>query len=122
MRAHETTAAEYRSATRDDDDQWRAFRSSIATLRARIHGNGASDLVLAELLEDDLRQSRIAVQAITEFLDETVEVIGRPGSSAANVVDASDPAAALEACEQLESLLPAVRRRLGQVALRLTRR
>lgn len=122
MRAHEIPASDVRSPRRDDDSHWESFHGAIANLRRRIHGNGASDLVLAELLEDDLRQARIALQAVSGFLDDAVEVLGDPAASAARVVDASDPSAALQACEHLESLLPAVRRRLGQVALRLTRR
>ena len=116
------STADTRSSARDADAVWSEFQSAIGVLRARIRGNGASDLVLAELIEDDLRQARIALHEVHEFLDGAIEVLGTPDACAADVIDASNTSAALDACERLESLLPAVRRRLGQVALRLTRR
>jgi len=111
-----------RSQVRDEDARWDTFQAAISVLRARIHGNGASDLVLAELIEDDLRQARIALHEVEDFLDGAVEVLGSRESCPADLVDTADTSAALESCERLESLLPAIRRRLGQVALRLTRR
>jgi len=113
---------EARTAERDNDTLWNEFQSAMSVLRTRIHGNGASDLVLAELIEDDLRQARIALHRIHDFLDDAVAVVGEPEASPADLVDAADTTRALEACEELESLMPAIRRRLGQVALRLVRR
>lgn len=113
---------EARSTARDADVMWTDFHSAISVLRHRIRGNGASDLVLAELVEDDLRQARVALHAIDEFLDDAIEAVGCPSATPADLIDVSDTSAALDACERLENLLPGIRRRLGQVALRLTRR
>lgn len=117
-----TPEAEARSAARDADAVWSDFQSSISVLRHRIRGNGASDLVLAELVEDDLRQARIALHAIEEFLDDAIDAVGCPTATPADLIDVSDTTGAMDACEALENLLPGIRRRLGQVALRLTRR
>jgi hypothetical protein len=124
MHAFEFQAAETnaRSPARDDDARWATFQAAISVLRQRIHGNGASDLVVAELIEDDLRQAQIAIQELASFVDGAVEAMGTADASPADLVDISDTGAALDACEKLESLLPSIRRRLGQVALRLTRR
>ena len=111
-----------RTAERDNDALWSEFQSAMSVLRRRIYGNGASDLVLAELIEDDLRQARIALHRIHDFLDTAVTTLGEPDASPADLVDAADTTRALEACEELESLMPAIRRRMGQVALRLVRR
>lgn len=116
------TSGESRSRVRDQDDLWSDFQRSLGTLRRRIYGNGASDLVLADLLEDDLRQARVALHTLTDFLDETLETLGTPNASPADVIAASDTSEALKAVDELAELLPSVRRRLGQVALRFTRR
>ena len=113
---------EARSQDRESEDRWARFQSAMSVLRARLHGNGASDLVLAELVEDDLRQARVALHAIESFLDGAVDALGDPQSCAADVVNAGDPHEALEAAERLENALPGLRRRMGQVALRFARR
>jgi hypothetical protein len=78
--------------------------------------------VLADLLEDDLRQARVALHEVADFLDDTLDTLADPTASPAAVIAASDTTAALEAIDRLAEVLPGVRRRLGQVALRLTRR
>jgi uncharacterized membrane protein YdfJ with MMPL/SSD domain len=122
MATIENPDQDFRGPTRDDDERWSGFQQALSVLRRRIQGNGASDLVLAELLEDDLRQARVALHAVSDFLDDTLETLGAPSSSPAAIINASDTTAALEAVDQLAELMPSLRRRLGQVALRLTRR
>ena len=118
----EQQGGEVRGVERDEDGRWDSFQRSLSVLRKRIQGNGASDLVLADLLEDDLRQARIALHEVAEFLDSTIETVGDPQASAASVITASDTTAALHAVDRLAEVIPGLRRRLGQVALRLTRR
>jgi kynureninase len=107
---------------RDPDERWSDFQQAMRVLRARIFGNGASDLVVADLLEDDLRQARLALSALSEFLDDTLSIVGDAESRPSQFVAVADTAEALQAVDRLAELLPAVRRRLGQVALRLAKR
>jgi hypothetical protein len=110
-----------RADSRDPQESWVGFQEAIKVLRSRIRGNGASDLVIADLFEDDLRQSRIALAEVQSYLDQVVETLSDPGASPSDLIAASDTSEAFAQAEKLLQLLPALRRRLGQAALKLSR-
>lgn len=117
-----TSGSEARRPGRDADEIWSRFNSALSGFRQRVRGNGASDLVLADLLEDDLRQARVAVRRLEGWLDETTRVLGDADVTARELVAVGDPAEAEDAVAALEALLPHLRRRIGQAALRVSRR
>jgi hypothetical protein len=110
-----------RSRTRDPQESWTEFQAAIRVLRTRIRGNGASDLVIADLFEDDLRQARISMASVQAFVDQVVEVLSNTEASPSDLIAASDTSEALASLDKLLQLLPAIRRRLGQAALKLSR-
>lgn len=113
---------EVRGPARDRDDRWAQFQSAMTGLRGRLRGNGASDLVLPDLLEDDLRQVRIALHALSDALDGVLDVVGDPASSAMDVLHAARAAPTVEQIDSLAELAPQVKKRLVQVAQRLAQR
>jgi len=112
---------EVRGESRDRDERWTEFQQAAAQLRARLSGNGASDLVLPDLLEDDLRQARIAVLALGDALERVLQVVGDPKAGPSTFVEAARRAPDLKAVDSLTEVLPQLRKRLLQVAQRLVR-
>jgi hypothetical protein len=92
---------------------------AVEALRRRLAGTTAREHVVLDFLEDDLRETRAALAAVSEYLDDVEGALARELPSAELLIGlarAVDPAAQVDV---LQNALASVRRRLAQVAARM---
>jgi len=96
-----------------------ADAGAVEALRRRLAGSTAREHVVLDFLEDDLRETRAALAAVTAYLDDVEGALARETPTADRLTAlarAVDPAAQVDA---LQEALASVRRRLSQVAARM---
>lgn len=89
---------------------------AAAAVHARLDGASDVDRVLADFIEDDLRESRDALEDVQAWLGDLLGALAARDASAADLVAAADDAMALERLEYLRWLAVNLRRRIAHLA------
>jgi len=97
----------------------RATREDLAALRRRIAGATAAEAVILDFLEDDLREAEGALGEVTDYLGAVEEALRDPRAGRRDLLALAAGRGPVERIEYLAAMLESLRRRLGQVALRL---
>jgi hypothetical protein len=92
---------------------------AVQALRQRLASSTAREHVVLDFLEDDLREVRAALAAVTAYLGEVEGALVDEAPSPARLVALARSVDPAEQVDYLQAVLASVRRRLSQVAARM---
>ncbi len=92
---------------------------AVEALRRRLAGTTAREHVVLDFLEDDLRESRAALAAVSEYLSSVEGALAEDLPSPERLVALARAVDPLAQLDYLQTVLASVRRRLSQVAARM---
>ncbi len=90
---------------------------AMENLRQRLR-RASDDPVRIELLEDDLREGRRALEEVDEFFGEVIALLSDRRASSSRYVDLADDPSVGQRLEVLSEAVHSLRRRLVQLAAR----
>lgn len=93
-----------------------AVGHAVELVRARVADRASHETLLADFLEDDLRECRRALEEVDGWYDELLELLADPGTQAFRLIDHADDPAVLEQVEYLMTCLSNLQKRLRRVA------
>jgi hypothetical protein len=91
--------------------------AAIAGVRRRLFRRNDTDQVIADFVEDDLREGVRAFSEVESFLVDLLEALAGDAPSI-DLIAAADDAAAQQQLEYLAGLFASLRRRVGYIAAR----
>jgi hypothetical protein len=98
-----------------------AAEGDLGALRRRVTGLTTREAVLADLLEDDLREAQGALSDVAAWLAGADRALSDPRCGKGDLLALAGGDGPLERLAYLETTVCWLRRRLGQLAVRLPR-
>jgi hypothetical protein len=98
-----------------------AAGADLGALRRRLAGTTTREAVLADLLEDDLREAQVALSDVAAWLAGADRALSDPRSGEGDLLALANGDGPLERLAYLETTVSWLRRRVGQLAVRLPR-
>ena len=95
-------------------------RAAVLLLRDRFFRRRGQDQVLVDFLEDELREGERAMGDVTSWFDEVLATIVAEDASAKTLVDLADDRTVLEQIDYLGEVVANLRKRLLQIAARVS--
>ena len=93
--------------------------TGMDVLRRRLVGTTAHEAVLADFLEDDLREAQGALASLTGWVASVAEALGDPRATGRELLALAAGDGPFEDLEYLRTTALSLRRRLAQLAVRL---
>jgi len=91
--------------------------AAIKNLRRRLR-RSTDDPVRLELLEDDLREGRRALEEVEAFFDDALDLLAQPDARGTQYVDLADDLSVVDRLQELSDAINNLRRRLLQLSAR----
>ncbi len=96
-----------------------AAPGAVEALRRRLAGTTAREHVVLDFLEDDLREARAAVAAVTAYVAQIEGALAGEAPTAERLLSLAGAVEPVDQVDYLQTVLGSVRRRLSQVAARM---